>query len=254
MKRNVAVCLCAVLWLTFQVVVSAETAPQAEVATLPYAVVYKMVQVSDPGGTSTNGRGLSIKFKSSLPGVRPKDICLFIDSKTGRVPLSLDVDGTCRLPVSDSLIKENPPIISNQPKGSMSFEVYINRNIPVPENRLLPYRNLIRPLKLAREARAAVGATSEAPSVESLEDVVIRVQDHGRSNVVIRSKSGVINIAGGEYGIYPIPFRAQLMDENPDVILPGRVAWLVGLPCGEIIEDSNQAAQATAPKVADPGR
>jgi hypothetical protein len=253
MKRKWTVCLCAVLWLTLQVD-AAETTGQADFAILPYAVVYKMAQVAETEGISTNGKGLIIRFKSSLPGVRSKDISLFIDSKTGRVPLSLDVDGSCRLPVSDSLIKENPPIISNQPKGSMSLGGYINRRFAVPESRILPYRELMQPLRLATEAGTGIGRPPEVRSVEFLEALVIRVQDHGGSNVFIRAKSGVIGIPGGEYGVFPIPFRQQLMKENPDVVLPGRVAWFVGLPCGEMIEDSNHAAQVTAPKVADPGR
>lgn len=243
MKRKLPIYYCTALWLTLQVAVIAETASQTEVATLPYAVAYKMAQVSEPEGTSTNGKELTVKFKSSLPDVRPKDINLFIDSKTGRIPLSLGADGSFRLPISDSLIKENPPIISNQPKGSMSLGGYVDRNLSVPENRILHYRELMQPLRLAANVKATI--VNETPSVETLEALVIRVQDHGRSNVFIQSKSGVIKITGGEYGIYQIPFHAELMKENPDVVLPGRVAWIVCHPFGKEIGGSNKGMNGT---------
>jgi len=214
--------------MTLQVGVIAETASQTDLATLPYAVAYKMAQASEPEGTSTNSKGLSIRFQSNLPDVKLKDIKLFIDSKNGRIPVSLGADGSFRLPISDSLIKENPPIISNQPKGSMSLYGYVDdRKLSVPENRILHYRELMQPLRLAAEIEAAIVTTNDAFSVETQKALVIRVQDHGRSNVFIQSKSGVIEITGGEYGIYQIPFQAELMKENPDVVLPGRVAWIV---------------------------
>ena len=245
MKRKLPIYYFTALWLTLQVAVIAETASRTEVAALPYAVAYKMAQASEPEGTSANGKGLAVKFKSNLPGVNPKDINLFIDSKSGRILLSLGVDGSFHLPVSDSLIKENPQIISNQPKGSMSLDGYIERNLSVPENRILHYRELMQPLRLAAEMKAAIVTTNETPSVETLEALVIRVQDHGRSNVFIQSKSGVIEITGGEYGIYQIPFEAELMKEDPDVVLPGRVAWIVCHPFGKEIGGSNKGMNGT---------
>jgi hypothetical protein len=62
-----------------------------------------------------------LRMKSSLPEVKIADLKVYIDSKDGPIPVGLGTNGIFSVPMRDNLLAENPPILDNQPKGTMEF-------------------------------------------------------------------------------------------------------------------------------------
>lgn len=223
MKPKSSISLSCLLGLIARVAIaSSETTDVSRVGSIPYLAVYRLAYQPDTTNVTNEIEGFVVESRSH--DINPKEISLFIDRKTGRVPIAL-TGGFFDLPVSDSLRAENPPIISNQTKGTLSLSYYLGaRNLAVPENRTLTYRDLVKSETSTRTMETIIEATNV---VQFSEVMYLRIRDHGRSNIVIRSMARVVEISGGGDGFYEIPLRSDFMGENPDVVLPGRTAWFV---------------------------
>ena len=68
---------------------------------------------------------------STLPNVQIKDLSVYIDSKDGRIPITLNPsNGTFSLPMRESLVAEGAFIEVNQPKGTMNFQCTFSLSSP----------------------------------------------------------------------------------------------------------------------------
>ncbi|NIP92433.1 MAG: hypothetical protein GWO24_02735, partial [Akkermansiaceae bacterium] len=144
-----------------------------EQASLPYALVYRLaMQAAADNGSNEVA---TIRFTSALPGVTPDAVELRIDSSAGPIPLQLGGDGTCRVPLSDALLRENPPIRSNQPKGSMRVTAAIKRDIPLAPDGSVGYRELMNPLTLSRRMKEKMQDTADLIWAKHLESLVVHI-------------------------------------------------------------------------------
>ena len=124
-RKTLAICLCATIGLPNLLHAFAQNTNQTVAAIIPYSTMYDLAQkqggVTDKSAADDTTYFLMIT--SRLPGVQPKDISLYINRKDGRIPLIINETGWFQLPVSVALIAENPPVIANQPKGTMVLSV-----------------------------------------------------------------------------------------------------------------------------------
>lgn len=201
---------------------SSETTDVSKVGSIPYLAVYKLAYLQHAAIDTNQIEGFCVE--SLLHDIKSDQISLFIDMKTGRVPIPLD-KGSFALPVSAGLLAENPRIMSNQPKGTLKLSYYFDNSIAVPESRVLSYRELVRPAIMARTMEAILDKTNfvNYPSM-----LLLRVNNRVESNVVVRAIAGDITISlEKDWAIYKIPLRSDLIGENPDVVLPGRNAYFL---------------------------
>lgn len=63
------------------------------------------------------------RIESSLPGVRADAIRLTIESARGAIAVPVGADGRLDFPMSDALLRENPPVATIQPKGTLTLTV-----------------------------------------------------------------------------------------------------------------------------------
>lgn len=63
------------------------------------------------------------RIESKLPGVRPQDIRITVQAKKGPIVVPVAADGRVDFPLDDALVAENPDVLSNQPKGSLTLTV-----------------------------------------------------------------------------------------------------------------------------------
>jgi len=216
---------------------------------MPYAIIYKMAQWAVPDATSTNSKGPMIKVKSSLPGVSPKDIALYIDSKAGRIQLVLDGDGVCRLPVSISLIEENPQIISNQPKGSIEAEVYI-----AAAQRDDAVQDVIEELMGFYEAPSQ---EKYALIIASHDMILLTCKEHHGSNEVAydeRLMQVFVSFVWKKYGYKGSPYSETMMNQIVDSVLRTKVVspddldalWAAFFATGDVHYLDRLTAEATS--------
>lgn len=105
----------------------------------PYAVLYAALKPALEVRRFDRLEARS-NVQSKSPTVRPDQIRMEIRSKAGLRKLSVAANGDFEFPLDDALLSENPEVVSNQPKGSLTLSVTIMLR-PFPTLRV-PYREL----------------------------------------------------------------------------------------------------------------
>ena len=96
----------------------------AAASTTPYATLYAVLSPV----TKINAYDHLIaieRIESKAPGVNPQDIRVVIHATQGAIPVPVAAGGEVKFPVTDALREENPPVETNQPKGSLALIVSV---------------------------------------------------------------------------------------------------------------------------------
>ena len=56
-------------------------------------------------------------MQSTLPDVKSSDLAVYIESKSGKIPVEVRTAGDFAVPMRDDLLAEDPWLITNQPRG-----------------------------------------------------------------------------------------------------------------------------------------
>lgn len=219
MKIHIALCLLAAA------IASCHAQPEPEHAKLPYATVYKAVTMQFEQIETLTNRHVRFAMLSKLPNVSPRDIRLYIDSRTGRIPLELSSDGTFTLPVSADLMEENPFIVANQPRGTMKLAADITlRGKLDSEGQLLAEQHKARYRYLFSGEGIVDGAFDHA--IEALPDSDVNRKETISSfefqptpptnaPALIQSADGDIRVKPDQDGVIRIKYDPKLAKENP---------------------------------------
>ena len=188
-----------------------------DVASIQYLRVYQLAYF--PDNADFTNQGVEFHIESNLAHVGTESISLFIDGKGARIPITSDADGWFTLPFSKEMLVENPEIVSNQPKGSLSLECVVSqKSIALPACRAITYRGLVEPELLSTTIEAIVDDKRACPFPEMLS---LRLDKPETGNVLIHTvgttKGIPISIVGG---FFQIPLSSGLMAENPLVVFP----------------------------------
>ncbi len=215
------------------------------VATIQYLQAYRLAYF--PDGTTLGDQDISdyvyYCVESKLPRVRGDSISLVIDGEAGPIPLAINARGSFRLPFSNKLLAENPDIVSNQPKGSLSLECVVSEKcVVLPKSRAVAYRSLITPELLSRSIEAIIDGESVCRFPET---VSLRLDRPVRGNVVIQrpDKAEEIPIHNGS-GLVHIALSSGLFGENPLVVFPETVTRVY------LVEDCGQAMARLCGRIA----
>jgi len=94
------------------------------VSTTPYVALYQVLTPARVIGAYDRLVAIE-RIESKTSGVRPADIRVVIRSKSGAIPVPIAADGRVNFPTTDALRDENPPVETNQPKGSLALTVIV---------------------------------------------------------------------------------------------------------------------------------
>jgi hypothetical protein len=198
------------LALTLPVLVLAE-----ENGSMPYATLYGFFH--DAAGIDDSNLHAMIAVESDQPGVKPSQISLTIQASKGPIKLNLADDGEIRdFPMSWDLLGENPPILSNQPKGTLRLRVAIN--LKVPDSLTFSYARLN---ELLQEANAAIRKQAGeysglAPQGKGL---IFEFRDASQPTINVTSKSGTKTLRPDQNGDVTLPMDSESLADNPSVKL-----------------------------------
>jgi hypothetical protein len=93
-------------------------------STTPYATLYEVL--SPVAKINAYDHLIAIeRIESKAQGVRPEDIRVVIQAKQGAIVVPVGAGGEVKFPVTDGLREENPPVETNQPKGSLALIVNV---------------------------------------------------------------------------------------------------------------------------------
>jgi hypothetical protein len=243
-SRLVTVCLLAAS------VASCNSQTQPEQAKLPYAAVYQAVTMQFDEIKSLTNRQARFVMSSKSPDVKPQDITLYIDAKAGRIPLELNSDGTFSLPLRADLMKENPFIVANQPKGTMKLEADITLQVKIDsEGQILAeqhkarYRYLFSVesiLDHALEHATKALPEYEAEREETTSWFEFTSTPATNAPALIHSARGNIRVKPDQDGVIRLRYDSNLAKENPWVTFPSDGKWRMETKEKEKAEQPNQ--------------
>ncbi len=225
-------------------------AQQQENATLPYTVLCRLASVDLKGFAGLTNQEIRLTVKSKTPGVQPSDIRLHIESATSRIPIPVNSDGTFSLPISQELLRENPMIVANQPKGTMELKVSITLKGTCSDGlaELTDNRQRYNSIFFLEDLRTRLTKTDlgDVPMSNVVSRTVVAVRlipqrDAGKATVVIESSSGRAVVPKQRDGAFFLMHDPSLAKENPWVLMATNHNWKVET------ELQDQAEQRPAP-------
>lgn len=108
------------------------------------------------------------RVQSKSPDVRAQDIRITIRAKRGAIAVPVAADGSVDFPADESLQAENPPVETNQPKGSLMLSVHAALRLPdAPE---MPWSDVEAGLRQAEDLFAKTpGGSAEGAKPRGVE-------------------------------------------------------------------------------------
>ncbi|MDE2345093.1 MAG: DUF2987 domain-containing protein [Gammaproteobacteria bacterium] len=194
-------------------------------ATVTYDKLHDMQQKSVDTGKGLDHIDISLHVTSTLCGVTAADIHLQMQS-AGKPPvnLALTEDGGFKLPMDPGLYKDNPTIVSNQPKHSLQISASVNFLPPAAGTS--DYRTLIADVAQINTLihREAGMLSWFAPKVKGLifvfSDKTAMLTIHtSNGNTVTHAKSSPYPFIPNDDSIIQVIYDKDLYTSNPVVDL-----------------------------------
>jgi hypothetical protein len=183
-------------------------------ARLPYKLIYEIQQKQSDLRQNFTNLQVFIRMKSSSTNVHTSDLHVYIDSKEGKFPVTLDTNGIFSVPMRDSLLAENPPIMVNQPRGTMELAWYVGLVEPEKPTNGIHYAAMMRPLKDLEAIRAQM-----VPGIASstIRGMIFYFDADVEASIVIHAKNGDRTYkTDGSHSVI-IPWEQSLLEEDPAI-------------------------------------
>jgi len=201
---------------------------------IPYNILDDASQFSE--SFDTNKLHVYFIVSSEKKNIHPADIHLTIQSTNkGVIPVHLGAKGQILdFPHDPDLRRENPPILTDQPKGSVNLGIWCYATMP--EELVFPYRRLADIVAEANQGMARAnemiktGYAGQFPllkgKVKSLA-FVFPASCAGKTVITIESASGRKEYHADHAGRLVFKLDDSLQAENPDVQLSQKPKWVV---------------------------
>jgi len=200
-------------------------------------IPYKMLEDGRLFEQSINPTNLvfHVLVGSSLKGVRPQDIHLSIQSTNkGNIPIQLGEKGKLLdFPCDDNLRRENPFVVSDQPKGTLKLGYWVY--VPRPEGISFRYAVLVNAVDEANKAAVRANEMAEKdfgqsasmfPGTVNAVALVFPKAGAGKANVTIATKEGAKNYVADSHGRITLKINPRFQAENPELICSERPDWI----------------------------
>lgn len=185
-------------------------------AVIPYTAVEKLLQVAQEADQTK----LAVSVRITSAKVRSPDMHLTIQStSSGAIPVKLGPTGeVLDFPRTEKLRHEDPPILTDQPKGTLF--VSLRSEVPVPASLSFPYARLADGLaEMKRITKAEAGLLSAlAPSPQAVVFVFPR-DSAGKAKVEILEGKEPKEWIADTNGFVKLTLEKFLVKENPQVRL-----------------------------------
>jgi hypothetical protein len=156
-----------------------------------------------------------------------KSIQLQLDSKSGRTELVLLQGGALKdFPLTDALRKENPWILSNQPKGTLNLVAELRVKYPGESTALVQYyREALEQVNGAIKSQAGL-LSVVAPTAKT---ILFSFDPTTKPVVKLRGKDGEQTFTGDEHGFVKLELGKLAKDATSVIVLPATPKKINGL-------------------------
>lgn len=200
----------------------ASPAPQAQPAgETPYRALYQALSPSLKLAGYTRLKPIQ-RIVSKNPDVAPAAIVVSIHAAGGVLDIKPEADGRVTFPMTETLLAENPPVRSNQPRGSLSVSVSFEIDLGAGDR--LPYAVLAEGMDQAQQALAEVEPSMAGRRVAGIEFTFppgaegrVQIVDARLEELLIADRQGYVRLrndprlreSGAEVRWTPRPLRAM---------------------------------------------
>ncbi len=188
-------------------------------AQLPYHELVKIAQ-NDSSQPKTEDRLTFVL--ASRNKVPLTEIALTLELKQGVVPLPLNAEGQFSIPFSDTLMDENPLMVSNQPRGSLSLKFTVavpelgKIDPPMVVDGRVKYQDVFQSLLTFKQAMKKVDSQFGEKGDQQL---AVQCLTKG-GGVTIHKQFGSRKLTAGDDNTVWLLYDARLFQENPDISVP----------------------------------
>ena len=178
-------------------------------STTPYTTLYQVL--SPVAKIATYDHLVAIeRIESKDRSVRPETIKVVIHAKSGAINVPVSTSGEVKFPVTDALRAENPPVETNQPKGSLAL--IVNVALKIGDRLRVPWTDIDAGLNQVKQFYAETQG-SAAPTISGVEAHFAAGKD---AMLTIEGKSERLLMAdpGGR-----IIVTREMASENPGAVL-----------------------------------
>lgn len=206
-----------------------------ETSRLPYASVCRVVATDWKSLPGLTNQEIRLTIKSKILEVKPSDVHLYIDSHPHRISIPVKPDGTFSLPISDDLLKENPDIVANQPRGTLELkaDITLQGSGPPQIPDVVGNRQRYESLFLLEDVKSQLAKALAGPTTLSVLSRTVVVaylmpkRDRGAAQVVIEAAKGAIRVPRDTNGTFRLARDPLLASENPWVLMPTNHEWRI---------------------------
>ncbi len=205
-----------------------------DLARLPYAQLLRIAQ-SDARAKG-DAKSYKLRIQSRSANVTPKDIELYLDLPDAPIVLLVDNDGFVEVPHTAELIKANPDLVANQPRGSLN--IFVDLEVPrvsppdIKDGKVA-YQELFRPLVEIQSEMRKVDPTF---GLTGQQQFVLEVET-GKEPIKISRAFGSRTYRPNDKGKVYMIMESYLYEENPQVEIPDRAKMNVLPASPEEIEE-----------------
>lgn len=186
-------------------------------ARLPYGPLYHMEQIQGELAHDYTNLVVILRMTPSRTGVKPQDVSVYVDAKSGKIPVKIGPEGDFSVPMRDDLLTEKPWVVTDQPKGTMKLDWGLALAVDQVTNPT-HYARLMKPVKDCSYVEQRMHEVLPNTATINITGLKITFPDSGRdAYAVIHARGGEEKIAASAQHEVLIPLKAAWMEEDPEV-------------------------------------
>ena len=143
--------------------------------------------------------------------IRPLTITIL--SKSGKIDVPVGADNSFAIPISDALRDENPTVITNQPKGSLSLQVGVR--ILLPQATRYTYSEFWLGIQQANTMTRRFAGVMRWLFSDSADSLVLRFRRPERQMLRIAAADGALTLIADDSGTIFVRIDKKLVEQNP---------------------------------------
>jgi hypothetical protein len=197
-------------------------AESPQTARLPYRQLYEIQKLEgELSHTYTNLQAVLI-MQSTMTNVTSKNLDVYIDARSGKIPVKIGPVGDFMVPMNDDLLAQDAWLVTNQPRGTMKLDWLAGfTGLNVTTN-LLHYAQLMRPVRDCDDLKQQMRRVFPGlPQLTTTGLKLIFPATPKKALAVIHSKAGDRKLMANEQNEIFVPMASELFEEDPVISLSG---------------------------------
>jgi len=185
-----------------------------EVATLPYkAMVANALTFLNVAVGERDRLALVQSLRPDGGNLVIRPLVITILSKNGRIDVPVAADNSFAIPITDELRDENPTVLTNQPKGSLSLQVGVR--VLLPQTTRYAYSEFWLGVQQANQMTKRFAGMMRWLFAEAADSLILRFNRPERQMLRIAAEDGPLTLIADDSGTIFVRSDKKLVEQKP---------------------------------------